>query len=154
MLTGIKKFADSLRESHILAQLGRGEFKNSVARCNSEGDLNIEADPFDSSGTSEILAGHYDGKSVAIKIPSFRLNVPPACGPEFWNVGGSWALWHSDGTLRHVSRQVHRAAGLDSELASASVSFARWRSWSSIFPSNRAPTLLLISRCLSPLSTK
>lgn len=68
----LKAAAKSLMEKHTLASLGKGKFKSSVARCISESDLNVEAEPFDRGGQSEIFRGHHSGAVVAIKVPIFQ----------------------------------------------------------------------------------
>ena len=68
----LKAAAKSLMEKHTLASLGKGKFRSSVAKCISETDLNVEAEPFDRGGQSEIFRGHHSGTVVAIKVPLFQ----------------------------------------------------------------------------------
>ena len=65
----IRGFTKQLFEKHTLAGLGKGRYQSSVAKSISESDLNIEPDPLDTGGYSEIFRGHYEGQPVAVKIP-------------------------------------------------------------------------------------
>ena len=65
----IRGFTKQFFEKSKYAGLGKGKYWCSVAKCISESDLNIESDPFDKGGYSEIFRGHYEGQPVAVKIP-------------------------------------------------------------------------------------
>ena len=65
----IQWFVKQFFEKHTLAGLGKGKYQSSVAKSISESDLNVEPDPFDTGGYSEIFKGHYEGQPVAVKIP-------------------------------------------------------------------------------------
>ena len=49
----LKRVVGSLIQKHTLASLGKGKFRSSVAKCISESDLSLDAEPFDRRGFSK-----------------------------------------------------------------------------------------------------